>query len=51
MAKPALAECEDMPSHPNAPKKVNARQHGTNSFVRGGGKKGKGKRGRKHVTK
>jgi len=51
MAKPALADCKDMPSHPNE-KRVSGHKSGTNSFVKGGGKKGKGKRGRrKHSSK
>jgi hypothetical protein len=50
MAKPALKDCEDMPEHPSE-KRVSARQSGTNSFVRGGGKgKGKGKH-KRHVKK
>lgn len=48
MSKPAAADCEGMPSHPGAPKRASATQHGTNSFVRG---KGKGKKSRKRVKK
>lgn len=51
MAKEAV-DCEDMPTHPNAPKRASARSGHVNSFVSGGGKKGKGKKSRKkHVAK
>jgi hypothetical protein len=54
MSKPAVADCDEMPSHPNAPKTVAKRasaRGGSNSFVHGGGK-GKGKKGRrKHAKK
>jgi hypothetical protein len=48
MAKPAV-DCDEMPSHPDAPKKATSSRGNTNSYVTG---KGKGtKKGRKRVAK
>jgi hypothetical protein len=55
MSKPAAKDCDEMPSHPGAPKRaVSKHTTESNSFVigqKGKKGKGKGKKSRKRVKK